>query len=137
MSGYLPARGVLVKAYAGTGVPALLGVCQRAVGVAGEVDAQRYEIVDYLLRTAYHSVYRGGVVFVVPGAHGVVEIAVVVGVGGQAADAALGEVAVGLVGRVLADDEHLLFGREIERTVEPGNARPHYYNIVFFIEFYH
>ena len=137
LGGYLPAGAVLVEADPRAGMAALARVGERTVGAAGKAHAAGDEVVDELLRVSYHAVDRGGVVLVVAGAHGVFEVALIVGLVHQPADAALGEVAVRLVGGVLADYEYLFVPWQVERAVEPCNARAHDYNVVILFKLYH
>lgn len=95
------------------------------------------EVVYEFLRISYHTVNRGGVVFVVSRTHSIFKIALIVVLVHKAADSALGKVAVRLVGGILADNKNFSVPRQIERAVEPRNARAYDNYVVILIKFNH
>lgn len=125
------------KQMRGRECPPSLVYASEPVGIFCKAHSAGDEVVYEFLRISYHTVNRGGVVFVVSRTHSIFKIALIVVLVHKAADSALGKVAVRLVGGILADNKNFSVPRQIERAVEPRNARAYDNYVVILIKFNH
>ena len=106
-----------------TGVRALPRVDEPAARVALEAHAVGDEFVDGLARVADHAAHGAGIVLVMSRAHGVLEIALLVPLVVQDADAALRQKGVALPRAALADEQHALRSGQMQGAVHARDAR--------------
>ena len=134
----LRARAVPVVDDAAAAMAALQRFVELAVGVAVKVRAEVHDPAHVVRALPDQRFHRQTVVCLPPGDHGVADVQLegVVLERKHRRHAPLREIGGGHVQRVFCQQQHAPVGRQIQRAVHPGDARPDDQYVIILLEFH-